>query len=184
MARYNRTDAPYNQSRAALRERYGSRTIDASAPNVADRNPSEKPAAPGGQGGLSSEQSWRAFFGPKPAAQAASGPPMLWDKIRQNVTNKPIGDQMWKGIMADTSPMRGAGLPTQPAALAPEDAPDPMGMASLYEPPAQFGGPRSLLQDPEGFGSLDSPIGGSSAFFRKYGKMRDLSTLGQDNFIL
>jgi hypothetical protein len=102
---------------------------------------------------------------------------MLWNKMR----SKPISDQNWGKVMADTNPMRNIGAVSQ---MAPDDAPDVSGVASFFEPPPQLGGPRSLLMDPEGYGSLDSPIGGSSAFFKKYGRMRDLTGLGQDNFLL
>ena len=176
-----------------MRRIYGSRAINASAPNVAQRG--ESPAAPGATGstgGLSSESSWRAFFGPKPAA-STPGVPALWERMRNNqqrtnLTNKPISDQAWSKIREDTNPFKNIGLAPQTqttAQLAPDDAPDVSSVASFYEPPPQLGGPRSLLMDPESFGSMnDSPMGGSSAFFKKYGKMRDLSTLGQDNFML
>ena len=183
MAKYNR-EAPYVQSRAAQRQIYGPRSIDASAPQA---KPTGYAPAPGGQGGLSSEASWRAFFGPKKETTTPAAP-MLWDKIRNNLTSKPVSDEVWGKLRQDMNPMRNIGLPQQTqttAQLAPEDAPDVSSMASFYEPPPQLGGPKSLLMDPEGFASMDnSPIGGSSAFMKKYGRMRDLSTLGQENWML
>jgi len=92
--------------------------------------------------------------------------------------------------MDDTNPFKSYQPSPQPqvtSPLAPEDAPDVSSMASLYQPPPQLGGPLSLLSDPVGYGSLDqapSPIQGASTFFQKYGKLRDLSGLGQEAWTL
>jgi hypothetical protein len=120
----------------------------------------------------------------------------LWQNIRnQSITNqvtqKPINDQLWGKVMSDVNPFnhyQAAPQPQATAPLAPEDAPDALSMASLYEPPPQLGGSPSLLQDPVGFGSLDrgpSLIGGGgSSFFQKYGKLRNLDSLGQQTWNL
>lgn len=77
-------DAPYQQSRAALRERYGSRAIDARAPqSPLDTTPSGK-LARFQQSGMrpdqiksAYEQDWRAQFAPVSQTQQ---PPTLFSR--------------------------------------------------------------------------------------------------------
>lgn len=56
-------EAPYTQSRAALRDRYGSRQIDASAPH-SPRDTMQGASPVGVSGGRTASSTWNTFFRP------------------------------------------------------------------------------------------------------------------------
>lgn len=113
-------DAPYKLSRAALRERYGSRSINASAPQSAqDQTPS-------GRQKYLTQQNQRSGMGPEAAANAATA-------SRNQEWNAAFPFQLDAGQMTPNLPLQAPIQPPRPLGLLPQTQ-GPEMLASFLPP--------------------------------------------------
>ena len=128
-------DPPYKRSRAADREKFGSRSIDASAPNVSQGGTVGN-AAWKTNGGLTNSTAWNSFFGG--ADRQAAGENRFKPKYSTGTAATPMPNAAFDSAIGKMQGFNFFGSNPAPApaapSLTPTVQPDLTAAASLFKP--------------------------------------------------